>query len=69
MTARDDPRYRRAASRVHALGPRVVAELLAHARVPLARVETFAALDRLNPVVLDNINVAGWAPSLFAVSS
>ncbi len=69
MSARYSLRYRRAAERVHALGPRVVGELLADAGVPLGRVEVFAALDRVHPVLLDNIKISGWAPSLFAVST
>ena len=69
MTNRASLRYRRAAERVHALGPRVVGELLTDAGVPLARVEVFAALDRFHPALLDSINISGWAPSLFAVAS
>ena len=69
MTARHNHRFTRAVSRVHALGPRAVGELLTEAGVPLARVETFAALDRFPHEFLTSIGADGWAPALFAVAS
>ena len=69
MSARLTNRYRRAVERVHRLGPRVTGELLTDAQVPLARVETFAALDRFPREFLTGIGADGWAPALFAVAS
>ncbi len=64
-----NPRFRRAVERVHRLGPRVTSELLTGAGVPLARVETFAALDRFPHEFLTGIGADAWAPSIFGVST
>lgn len=69
MTARHNPRFTRAVSRVHALGPRAVGELLAESGVPLARVERYASLDRYPREFLTGVGAATWAPTLFMVSS
>ena len=64
-----DPRYRRAAARVHALGPVIGTRLLHDAGVALHHVEEFAALDRYPESVLAALGADAWAPDLFAVSS
>ena len=64
-----DRRFRRAAERVHRLGAVITTRLLIDAGVPLARVETFAALDRFPHEFLTSIGADAWAPTLFAVAS
>jgi hypothetical protein len=69
MTARHNPRYRRAVERVHRLGPRVIGELLTEAGVSLDRVELYAALDRYPPGFLRQIGADRWPASIFMVST
>ncbi len=62
-------RFRGTVERIHALGPRVLGELLLEAGADLAQVERFADLDRFPPTFLNAIGVNAWPVSIFLVSS
>ena len=63
------PRYHRAVERAHGLGPRIVAELLAEAGVPLATVERYAALDRFPASALNYLGATTFPPMIFGVGA
>lgn len=62
-----DLRFQRAVERVHRLGPRVVAELLAELDTDLRRVEQYAGLDRFSPATLHTIGADRWPVAIFGV--
>jgi len=62
------PRFRNAAERVHALGPRCVAELLAEVGADLDLVEQYARLDEFPAELLIAIGADRWPPDLFEVT-
>lgn len=63
-----DLRFQRAVERVHRLGPRVIAELLAEMGTDLHRVEQYAELDHLSPATLQSLGTDRWPVSVFGVT-
>ena len=61
------PRYRRAAERLHNLGPRVLGELLIEIGVDLPEIEYFARIDRLPPELLEAVGAGRWPVQIFAL--
>ena len=58
-------KFRRAAARVHRIGPRAVTELLAEAGVPIALIEKYAALDEYPRAFLEAAGAINFPPTVF----
>ena len=58
-------RFRRAAARVHRIGPRAVTELLAEAGVSLDLIQKYAALDEYPRAFLEAAGAINFPPTVF----
>ena len=62
----NDPRFRRTIERIHALGPRALAELCIESSADPETLERYA---RSNPQTLTTLGGNRWPASIFVVAS